>query len=40
MTHLAMQEVADDGSDATWGPARDRRGVPAGLTSRRRDYAA
>jgi quercetin dioxygenase-like cupin family protein len=20
MTHLAMQEVADDGSDATWGP--------------------
>ena len=20
MTHLAMQEVADDGSDAAWGP--------------------
>jgi hypothetical protein len=23
MTHLAMQEVADDGTDATWGPHVD-----------------
>ena len=30
MTHLAMQEVADDGSDATWGPlVTDAEYLPA-----------
>ena len=32
MTHLAMQEIADDGSDATWLRARHGRGVPRPMT--------
>ena len=41
MTHLAMQEVADDGSDATWGPlVSDEEYLPGLKLSCRRDYAA